>query len=139
MDNAYLLLFETFGGSFISLVAGISSGDVFTAPPPPTREGYTFGDWFTDEDCTRACDFADGIPGGITLYAKWIAVPVTGTQTQNVGDMSAATVRNAVDVTTTAAVTTAAAASCVVPTLTQAPALLFGSLAGLFVTGVLMR
>lgn len=113
MDNAYRLLFETFGGNFISPVVGLSSGD-----------------WFTDEDCPRAWDFVDGILGDITFYAKWIAVClaalVIGTQTQSTGDSpgdtSAATVQSAVEAMTTTAVTITAAANVVVPTLTWAPA-----------------
>ena len=43
--------------------------------PTPTREGYTFDGWYSDEECTNK--IVDGgkayIPeGDITLYAKWI-------------------------------------------------------------------
>lgn len=82
MDNTYRVLSETNGGSFICQVAGLSSGDVLTVPPSQTKEGYTFGCWFADEDCARAWDFANEIPGDTTLYAKWIgaglAALVTG-------------------------------------------------------------
>lgn len=66
------VLFATSGGSFISPATGLSAGDCMTEPPAPTKEGYTFGGWYTDEDCTHAWNFADGIPGDMTLYAKWI-------------------------------------------------------------------
>ncbi len=37
--------------------------------PYPTRDGYRFGGWFTDEDCTQAV--GDTTVDGDTLYAKW--------------------------------------------------------------------
>ena len=39
--------------------------------PKPTREGYTFGGWYTDEACTKP--FVEGTPmnANFHLYAKW--------------------------------------------------------------------
>ena len=71
MENAFRVLFETFGGSFISPVTGLSYGDVISAPPAPAKDGYTFGGWYTDEACTQGWNFSDGIPGDMTLYARW--------------------------------------------------------------------
>ncbi len=39
---------------------------------PHTKDGYTFGSWYTDEACTQGWNFSDGIPGDMTLYARWI-------------------------------------------------------------------
>ena len=60
-----------------------------TKPADPTREGYTFGGWFTDEACTQAFDFDAAVEADVTLHAKWIANggdptperPSTGTKT----------------------------------------------------------
>ena len=60
-----------------------------TKPADPTREGYTFGGWFTDEACTQAFDFDAAVEADVTLHAKWIAnggdptpeQPSTGTKT----------------------------------------------------------
>ena len=39
----------------------------------PVREGYTFGGWFTDEECTEEYEFdRDPLTDGIDLYAKWV-------------------------------------------------------------------
>ena len=38
----------------------------------PTRDGYVFGGWYNDAECTEAFVFGTSITGDITLYAKWI-------------------------------------------------------------------
>lgn len=40
-------------------------------PPDPTKEGYKFAGWYTDEKYTTKFDFDDWIEKDITLYAKW--------------------------------------------------------------------
>ena len=55
-------------------------GDKVAKPADPTKEGYTFSGWFTDEDCTDAYDFDDPVDGTqpeFTLYAGWKAAPAT--------------------------------------------------------------
>jgi len=64
--------FVTNGGS---PVEAITSKDDFDQNnlPSPTNEGYVFGGWFLDEDCTISLE--DNIPEKLEfkLYAKWIA------------------------------------------------------------------
>ncbi len=40
-------------------------------PADPTAEGWTFGGWFTDEECTQAYDFETAVTGNFSLYALW--------------------------------------------------------------------
>lgn len=62
--------------------AGVQRTNTVSQPENPTREGYTFGGWYTDEACTAGHEFdfsspvsADVAEDGdtnVTLYAKWI-------------------------------------------------------------------
>ncbi|MEN6312746.1 MAG: InlB B-repeat-containing protein, partial [Clostridiaceae bacterium] len=48
-----------------------------TAPEQPTRTGYIFGGWYTNNTCTDAWNFKNNtVAAGIVLYAKWTAAPV---------------------------------------------------------------
>ena len=50
----------------------LSSGEKATEPSPaPSAEGYTFGGWFTDKECTAAYSFDTAVTDNVTLYAKW--------------------------------------------------------------------
>ena len=46
-----------------------------TKPDAPTRSGYVFAGWYTDEACTAAYDFTKPVTDSVTLYAKWEAAP----------------------------------------------------------------
>ncbi len=48
-----------------------------TKPEDPTKRGYTFGGWYTDEACTKAYDFATPVTKDMTLYAKWTIITYT--------------------------------------------------------------
>ncbi|HJJ97261.1 MAG TPA: InlB B-repeat-containing protein, partial [Methanocorpusculum sp.] len=80
MENAFRVLFETFGGSTVPPATGLSYGDVITKPADPEKSARSFGGWYTDEACTQEWNFADGIPGDMTLYARWTG-GITPTQT----------------------------------------------------------
>ena len=50
--------------------------DRFTLPTP-TRDGYTFGGWYLDKDCTSGNEFEVGTPmeENFHVYAKWTKNP----------------------------------------------------------------
>ena len=54
----------------------VANGSI-TKPADPTREGYTFAGWYTDEACTEAYDFSVAVTADMTLYAKWVKNAVT--------------------------------------------------------------
>ena len=61
----------------------INSGEKATEPAPLTEEGYTFGGWYTEKECTTQFDFNTEITENITLYAKWTEIRSTITITTN--------------------------------------------------------
>lgn len=50
--------------------------DVSVAPDEPTKDDYTFGGWYTDEDCTDGNKYTFGqtVDEDFNLYAKWTKV-----------------------------------------------------------------
>ena len=49
----------------------VKEGDKLLKPGDPTKEGYVFGGWFTDEACTDAYDFDTPVTADLILYALW--------------------------------------------------------------------
>ena len=66
----YTVTFETNGGSEIANQT-IASGKTATMPQTPTKNGYEFLGWFTDEDFNEVYRFATPVTEDITIYAKW--------------------------------------------------------------------
>ena len=65
--------FEENGGSEVQDIEQTAYNVVAAQPEDPTRDGYTFTGWYTDEDCTEAFDWSQGLKKDITLYAGWEA------------------------------------------------------------------
>jgi uncharacterized repeat protein (TIGR02543 family) len=88
-----------------------------TATEPTTiREGYTFGGWYTDSDCTNGnlYNFSTAVTDNVNLYAKWtktdftITVPTTvtaSTTTAQMGDEVTLTLVGGYDVSGSMTVT----------------------------------
>ena len=69
-SQAHRVKFDVQGGSSVNSQTP-ASGSTVTKPADPTREGYTFAGWYTDEACTEAYDFSTAVTADVTLYAKW--------------------------------------------------------------------
>lgn len=69
----YTVTFNSNGGSDVP--GQIRANAAATKPADPTRSGYVFAGWYTDEACTAAYDFTQPVTDNITLYAKWEATP----------------------------------------------------------------
>lgn len=69
----YTVTFNSNGGSDVP--GQIRANAAATKPADPTRSGYVFAGWYTDEACTAAYDFTQPVRDSVTLYAKWEAAP----------------------------------------------------------------
>lgn len=69
--------FDSKGGSTVDSQT-VGAGGTISQPTDPTRDGYTFAGWFTDEGCTQPFDFNTPVSGDTTLYADWdpVTTPV---------------------------------------------------------------
>lgn len=65
--------FEENGGSDVEDIEQTAFNVVASQPADPVRDGYDFTGWFTDEGCTQAFDWSQGLKTDITLYAGWEA------------------------------------------------------------------
>ena len=68
--GTFAVTFDTKGGSTVP-VENVLNGQKATKPADPTREGYTFDGWYTEEGYTNPYDFATPVTNALTLYAKW--------------------------------------------------------------------
>jgi len=67
----YTVSFDVDGGSSVDDVS-TKHNSLISKPADPTKAGYTFEGWFTDENKTLAFNFiTTRITSNMTLYAKW--------------------------------------------------------------------
>lgn len=71
----YTVTFNTNGGSEIANVE-VDEDTTLERPEEPTKTGYTFIGWFSDEQTEIEYNFANTITQDLTLYAKWEKVEV---------------------------------------------------------------
>ena len=71
IDREYTITFNTNGGSAIEPITQVW-GTPVTKPTNPTKPGYTFGGWYSDEDLTIPAEVPTKMPAdNITITAKW--------------------------------------------------------------------
>ena len=71
-NNGYTVTFDSNGGTDVPAQERMY-GDHVQEPEPPTREGYTFGGWYQDENFHYSWDMEENLVAEpITLYALWI-------------------------------------------------------------------
>lgn len=68
------ITFNSNGGTAVSTIY-VKSGTTATQPADPTKDGYTFGGWYSNEGLTSAVNWSSSITANKTYYAKWIATP----------------------------------------------------------------
>ena len=69
--TTYTVTFNLNYAGSINTTQSVTSGNAVSEPEVPTRDGYTFGGWYTDENCTAAYNFSTSVTADIILYAKW--------------------------------------------------------------------
>ena len=73
--NQYTVTFNTNGGNDVDSLS-VDYGEKVEKPADPTREGYTFAGWYSDESLATAWNFeTDTVSKDTTLYAKWTEIP----------------------------------------------------------------
>ncbi len=72
----YTILFDSQGGSPVeSLIS--TYGQLIPVPVSPTKQNVVFGGWFTNGTLETRWNFnSDTIQGSMTIYAKWLALPI---------------------------------------------------------------
>ncbi len=73
---------------FTQLGGGVGGGTLWTGgdgklqvPTNPTKEGFTFGGWYTDAALTIPWNFDSAVSGNVVLYAKWNVISSTAATT----------------------------------------------------------
>ena len=70
-DLIFTVTFESNGGSSVA-AQEIVNGQLATRPATaPTKSGYTFVNWYSDEALTTVFDFSAPISADTTIYVKW--------------------------------------------------------------------
>jgi len=70
-DGTHTVTFNSMGGSSVA-PATYELDSLIVEPAAPTRSGYVFGGWYTEQDCTNKWNFAsDRVTENITLFANW--------------------------------------------------------------------
>ncbi len=70
--NQYTVSFNSNGGTAVTSQT-VTYNETATEPTAPTRTGYTFEGWYTDEVLTSEFNFTTAITANVTLYAHWKA------------------------------------------------------------------
>jgi len=78
--EAYTVTFNSNGGTSVGSVT-VLSGTPIDAPTPPTKLGYAFDGWYSNQELTNIVSFPYTVTVNIPLYAKWNFV-----STHNIGD-----------------------------------------------------
>lgn len=91
---SYVLFCNSWAGTSCRIMKDTVLGEIGV----PSREGYIFGGWFTDDDCTEPYDPTAPIEKDTTVYPKWLrasgpndidhvaielAAPIAGEQAEN--------------------------------------------------------
>lgn len=82
---AFTVTFHANGHGRAPAVQTVASGSKAIKPTDPTATGYTFGGWYTDEECKEEnkWNFDTRLTASVDLYAKWTVNTYTVTFDSN--------------------------------------------------------
>ena len=66
--NGHWITFDSKGGSYVEPQFVT---DTTKEPTPPTKPGYDFVGWYTNEETNNEFEFGNILSNNLTLYAKW--------------------------------------------------------------------
>jgi uncharacterized repeat protein (TIGR02543 family) len=70
--DTYTVTFNSNGGSAVAAKSDIESDTTIALPEPPTKTGYAFSGWYTDnETFENEFTVSTSVTADITVYAKW--------------------------------------------------------------------
>lgn len=94
----YTVTFDVLAGDAANVPEAqqVRSGERAARPVyNPTRAGYAFDGWYSDDACTTRYNFGAAVTGNLTLYAKWTPeTPATGETHRVVFDLNDADLHN---------------------------------------------
>ncbi len=71
-EQTYVVTFSAEGAENVPAAQNVKGFGKATQPEQnPSKDGYDFGGWFMDEDCTVPFDFSSEIVENLTLYAQF--------------------------------------------------------------------
>ena len=82
--NKFTVQFIVEGGNKIPAITDIIYGETIDRPTDPTRNGYVFTNWYTNDECTEVFNFTTPITNDLNLYAGWQIVNYTAMLYNNI-------------------------------------------------------
>ena len=70
VEKGHWIAFDSDGGSYVEPLF-VPKGENYAAPTAPTKPGYDFAGWYTNEETNNEFEFGNILSNNLTLYAKW--------------------------------------------------------------------
>lgn len=83
--KTYAVTFDSHDGTDVSSQT-VAHGGKAVRPQNPTRDGYDFAGWYTEDTYQNAYNFTTGVTDNLTLHAKWTIKKYTVTFDGNAND-----------------------------------------------------
>ncbi len=85
--TTHRVTFDSKDGTAVKAIT-VKVGDTLTLPADPTKTGFTFGGWYTDNQAnTTPFSASTAITANLTLYAKWNVFSLSSTSFADGGDI----------------------------------------------------